>query len=88
MDQGAELYANLDIFNMFTNHHYEMHSTRTDSSHKNGPVKHAYRVIGDHARALLIGANLGIKFWLYIFFHHLRIANTMATNGQNSSQIF
>ena len=73
MDQGGELYANPDIINVFTNHCYEVHPTGTNSSHHNGPVKRAHCVIDDHVRALLIGANLGIKFWPYTFFHHLRI---------------
>ena len=88
MDQGGKLYSNPDILNVFTNHHYEVNPTGTDFSHQNGPLKRAHRVIGDHVRALLISADLGIKFWPYAFFHHLRIQNTMAMNGQNSSCIF
>ena len=59
-----------------------------DSSHQNGPVKRAHRVIGGHICALLIGASLDIKFWPYAFFHHLCINNEMAMNGQNLSRIF
>ena len=73
IDQGGELYSNPDIVNVFTNHQYEVHPTQTDSSHQNGRVKRAHQIIGDHVRALLIGANLDIKFWPYAFFHHLRI---------------
>ena len=64
MDQGSELYSNPDIVNVFTKHRYEIHPTGTDSSHQNGPVERAHFVIGDHVRALLIGANLDIKFGL------------------------
>ena len=60
--QDGELYANPYILNVFTNHHYAVHPTGTDSSHQNGPVKRAHRVISDHVRALLIGANFGTKF--------------------------
>ena len=88
MDQGGELFGNPDIINVFRRHHYEIHPTGTDASHQNGPVERAHRVIGDHVRALLIGANLNIKFWPYAFFHHLRINNAMAMNGQDSSRIF
>ena len=88
MDQGGELYGNPDILNIFTNHHYQIHPTGTDSSHQNGPVERAHRVIGDHVRALLIGAQLDVKFWPYAFFRHLRINNAMAMNGQDSSRIF
>ena len=62
MDQGCELYSNPSIINVFINHWYETHPTVTDSFHQNGPVKRVHQVIGDHVRALLIGANLGIKF--------------------------
>ena len=81
MDQGGELYSNPNILNIFTNHHYEVHPTETNSSHQNGPVEQAHRVISDHVPALLISASLNIKFWPYAFFHHLRIQNAMAMNG-------
>ena len=67
MDQDGELCSNPDILNVFANYHYEVHPTGTDSSHQNGPVEQAHRIIGDHVRALLIGANLNIKFWPYPF---------------------
>ena len=70
------------------NHHYEIHPTGTNSSYQSGPVKRAHCIIGDHICALMIGANLNIKFWPYAFFHHFRIQNAMAMHGQNSSQIF
>ena len=88
MDQGGELYGNPDILNVFTNHHYQIHPTGTDSSHQNGPVERAHCVIGDHVCALLICANIDTKFWPYVFSHHLRINNAMAMNGQDSSRIF
>ena len=88
MDQGGELYSNPDIVNVFTKHRYEVHPTGTDSSHQNGPVERAHRVIGDHVCVLSIGASLDIKFWPYAFFHPLRIQNLMAMNGQSSSRIF
>ena len=62
MEQGSELYSNPDIVNVFTKHRYDVHPTGTDSSHQNGLVERARQVIGDHVCALLIGANLGIKF--------------------------
>ena len=61
IDQGGEL-------NAFTNHPYQIHSTGTNSSHQNGPVERANRVVGDHVCALLIGANLDTKFWPYALF--------------------
>ena len=88
MDQGGKLYSNPDIVNVFTKHRYEVHPTGTDSSHQNGLVEQAHRVIGDHVRALLIGANLDIKFWPYAFFHHICIQNAMAMKGQSTSRIF
>ena len=87
MDQGGELYSNPDIVNVFTKHQYEVYPTGTDSSHQNGLVEQAQSVIGDHVRALLIGANLDIKFWPHAFFHHLCIQNTMAMNSQSTLPI-
>ena len=88
MNQGGELYSNPDIVNVFTQHRYEVNPTGTDSSHQNGPVEWAHRVIGDHVRALLIGADLHIKFSPYAFFHHLRIQNAMTMNSQSESSIY
>ena len=52
MDQGGELYSNSDILNVFTNHHYEVHPTWTNSSHQNEPLEGDHYVIGDHVCAL------------------------------------
>ena len=88
IDQGGELYYNHDILNLFTNHHYQVHPTGTNSSHQNRPVKRSRRLIGEHVCALLIGANLDIKFWSYEFYHYLCFQNAMTMNGQSSSCIF
>ena len=68
LDQGDELYANSKVNNVFLNHHYDIFPTSTDSSQKNGPVKEAHQSICDNIRALLTGADMLIKFWLYTFF--------------------
>ena len=60
VDQSGEFYFNPDIVNVFANHQYKVYPTGTDSSHHNGPVEQAHRIIGDHVCALLIGADLHI----------------------------
>ena len=55
----------INVFNVFTNFHYEVHLTGTDSSHQNGPIERAHRTVDDHVRAFLIGASLDIKFRPY-----------------------
>ena len=67
LDQGGELYANPDAKNVFTNWHYKIHPSGTDSLHQNGHVKRAHRSVGDHTRALLTGAALDINIWPYKF---------------------
>ena len=62
LDQGGKLWANPDILNVFTNFYYEVHPTGTNSSYQNGPIERAHCTVGDHVRALLIGAALDIKF--------------------------
>ena len=42
LDQDGELYANPDILNVFTNQHYKVHPTETDSSHQNNPVERTH----------------------------------------------
>ena len=88
INQGDELYANPDILNVFTNHHYEVYPTGTNISHQNGHVEHSHQTIGDHVPAFLIDSSLVIKFWSNAFLHHICISNAMAMNGQNSFQIF
>jgi len=77
MDQGGELFRNPDICNLFSKFQYAVHPTGADSSHQNGSVERAHRTVGCTIRALLIGANLDIKFWPYAFYHMLRISNAI-----------
>ncbi|OEU13130.1 hypothetical protein FRACYDRAFT_242660 [Fragilariopsis cylindrus CCMP1102] len=48
------------------------------SSHQNGPVKRTNCSVGDHVRALLESAALGIKFVPTAFFYHLCNTNVLA----------
>ena len=87
-DQGGELLANPDVNNVFLNWHYEIHPTRTNLSHQNGPMERAHGSVGDHGCAHLTGANLSIRFWLHAFIYHLRIWNALVPVCQDSSCIF
>ena len=78
LDQGGELYANPNVKNVFANWHHVIYLTGTASSHQNGPVKRTNCSVGDHVRALLESAALGIKFLPTAFFYHLCNTNVLA----------
>ena len=73
LDQGGELYCNLEIHNLFRKFGYEVQCTGADASNQNGPVECAHRTISNSIWALLFGSELSTCFWPYTFNHVLRI---------------
>ena len=85
MDQGGELYRNPEVRNLFKQFRYSVNPTGADTSRQNA-VERYNRTIGNGIRALLIGADLPIKFWPYAFHHYLRLKNaTIPVRGQTKS---
>jgi len=82
MDQGSEFYNNPEVRKLFTWFGYEIRPTSADASNQNAPVEHGHLVVANAIRALLLGANLPIKFWSYAFHFWLRIDNSMASRDQ------
>lgn len=78
LDQKGDLYWNTDVCNVFSDWHYDIYPTGTDSSHMNGPVERAHQSVGNCVRAFITGTNLVIKFWSYAFFNHICISNAFA----------
>ena len=87
MDQGGELYNNIEVRNLFEKKGYKVFPTGADSSHQNGPVERGHRTLGDAMRAMLLGANLDAKFWPYAFYHALRTTNALPSKGSSMSPI-
>ena len=87
MDQGGELYNNPKIRNLFSFYGYAIHPTGADASHQNGPAERAHRTLANTIRALLLGADLDIKFWPYAFYHAMRLANSFPERGKNASSL-
>jgi len=79
MDQGGELYNNPEVRKLFTRFGYDIRPTGADASNQNAPVERGHLVVANAIRALLLGANLPIKFWPYAFHFWLRIDNSMAS---------
>ena len=71
MDQGGELYNNPEVRNLFLIYGYKINTTGADSSRQNA-VERYHLTIANGIRALLIGADLPIKFWPYAFHHYIR----------------
>jgi hypothetical protein len=87
MDQGGELFNNPNIRNLFEHAGYTIYPTGADSSHQNGPVERGHRTLANSIRALLLGANLDVKFWPYAFYHAMRLSNAFPEAGQHESPI-
>ena len=58
LNQGGELYGNLDVCNLFKRYQYEIFPTGSDSSSQNGPVEQAHRTVLNGIKSCLIGASL------------------------------
>ena len=87
MNQGGELYHNPEVQKLFKLYGYTVNPTGADASRQNA-VEHYNLSIGNGIRALLIGANLDIKFWPYAFHHYLRLKNGLGPSGNRAvSQI-
>jgi len=82
MDQGGELYNNPEVRKLFTWFGYEIRPTSDDVSNQNAPVERGHLVVANAIRALLLGTNLPIKFWSYVFHFWLCIDNYMASRDQ------
>ena len=67
LDQGGELYRNLDARNLFTCYNYTIYPTGADSSSQNGPVKRAHCTVSNGIKSCLIGAGLPIAYWPFAF---------------------
>ena len=76
MDQGGELYRNPKVRQLFEIFGYKVNPTGADNSRQNAVERH-HLTVENGVRALLIGANLDIKFWPYAFKHYLRIKNAV-----------
>ena len=88
MDNGGKLFSNPKIWNLFSRFGYEIYPTSPDSSNQNGPIERAHHTVSQGIKALLFGAGLDVKFWLYAFMHVLRIQNALPGQGQDASPLF
>ena len=61
-DQGGELHGLPQMLKVFKRHNHTVLPTALDASDQN-PVEQHHQTISDAVRAMLIGANLPIKFW-------------------------
>jgi hypothetical protein len=81
MDQGGELYCNPQVCKLFQDHGYEICPSGADASNQNGPVERGHLMVKNAVHALLIGANLDIKFWPYAFHHWICIDNSLPSHA-------
>jgi len=82
MDQGGKLCNNPEVHKLFTQFGHEIWPAGADASNQNAPVECSHLVVANAIRALLLGANLPIKFWPCAFYFWLRIDNSMVSRDQ------
>ena len=82
LDQGGKLFNHLEVQNLFRKKGYDNLPTRANNSHQNSPIEQGYCTLANTIRALLVGANLDIKFWPYAFYHALRMSNAFPEQGE------
>ena len=87
MDQGRELFNHPEVRNLFKKKGYDILPTGDDNSHQNGPVKQGHCTLANIICALLVGANLDIKFWPYAFYHVLCMSNALPERNATQSPI-
>ena len=58
MNQGSELFNNLEVKNLFTKSRYTIHPSGANASKQNGPVERGHRTIPDIMHSLLAGAGV------------------------------
>lgn len=87
MDQGGELYGNPQVRDLLQEFGYDLRPTGADASNQNGSVERGHLTVANAVRALLVGANLPIKFWPYAFHHWLRIDNSLPSRDQTESPL-
>ena len=85
MDQGGELYQNPEVRDLFEHFGYEIRPTGADASNQNGPVERSHLTVANAIRAMLLGANLDVRFWPYAFHHYIRIKNSTPSRGHTKS---
>ena len=87
MDQGGELFNHPEVHNLFKKKKYDTLPTGADNSHQNGPVEQGHCTLANTICALLVGANLDIKFWPYAFYHALCMSNALPERNATQSPI-
>ena len=86
LDQGGDLGHHEEVVNLFQNAGYFVEPTASSSSHQNGPGGECpHQTIGDTLHAMLGGAELPPKFWLYAFHHWLHLYNVTVHCDQQAS---
>ena len=87
LDQGGELFNHPEVQNLFRKKSYNIIPTSANNSYQNGPVERGHCTLANTICALLIGANLDIKFCLYAFYHALCMSNVLPELGATQSHI-
>ena len=88
LDQGGKLFNHPEGQKLFRKKGYNILPTGADrNSHQNGPIEQGHCTLANTICALLVGANLNIKFWPYAFYHALQMPNAFPEQGASDLPI-
>ena len=86
LDQGGELCGSPQIQKVFKKCGHAVHPVAPDASRQNSVERH-HQTVTNAVRAVLIGANLPIKFWPCAVFHAVQVFNSLPSAGQSKSKL-
>ena len=85
-DSGGGMHGSPQKLKVFKKHCCKVQPTAPDASNQN-PVEQCHQTISNAVRAMLIGADLPIKFWPCCLSLAVQIFNSPPSKGQTASPI-
>jgi hypothetical protein len=86
-DEGRELWGSHDFQKMAREAGFIMEPTAADASFQNGIAECPNRTLGDMMRCLLLGANLGPKYWSWALIHAVYLKNRIPHRAIDTTSI-
>jgi len=86
-DEGRELWGSHDFQKMAREAGFIMEPTAADAFFQNGIAECPNRTLGDMMRCLLLGANLGPKYWSWALIHAVYLKNRIPHRAIGTTSI-
>ena len=86
LDQGGELCGSPQVQKLFKKHDCAVCPAAPDASRQNS-VERYHQTITNAVQAVLMGANLPVKFWPHAVLHAVQVFNSLPSTGQSKSKL-